>query len=138
MSLTATGMAGHARASMPASRSRFAAALAALAFLAVAPGVAHAQTSAITGTVKDSSGAVLPGVTVQASSPALIEKTRSAITDASGRYQIVQLKPGTYLVTFTMSGFATVKREGIELTSDFTATLATQMKVGGLEETVTV
>ena len=120
------------------ARSRIAVVVSALAFVAVQPSVARAQSSAIAGTVKDSSGALLPGVTVQASSPALIEKTRSAVTDGSGRYQIIQLKPGTYQVTFALTGFGTVNREGIELSSDFTATVNAQMKVGALEESVTV
>ena len=76
------------------------------------PALASAQAS-ISGLVQDSSGAVLPGVTVEAASPALIEKTRTAITDGAGRYSIVDLRPGTYSVTFSLSGFNTVKRDGI-------------------------
>ena len=102
------------------------------------PIVAAAQTSTIAGTVRDASGGVLPGVTVEVSSPALIEKARTAITDNEGRYSIVSLRPGTYSVTFTLPGFGTVKRDGIELTSDFTAVVNTDMKVGTLEETITV
>ena len=102
------------------------------------PALASAQTSAIAGTVKDTSGAVLPGVTVEVSSPALIEKVRSATTDGNGQYQIVQLRPGTYTVTFTLAGFSTVKREGIELTSDFTAPINADLKVGVVAETITV
>ena len=83
--------------------------------LVVFPSAAFAQTS-ITGVVKDTSGAVLPGVTVEASSPALIEKVRTAVTDGSGQYRIVDLRAGAYTVTFTLPGFSTVKREGIELT----------------------
>src|SRR5204863_4946721 len=79
--------------------------------LALLPVVAAAQTSTIAGTVKDASGAILPGVTVEVSSPALIEKVRSAISDGSGQYQITQLRPGTYTVTFTLPGFTVVKRE---------------------------
>src|SRR6476620_4635313 len=71
---------------------------------------------AVAGIVKDSSGAILPGVTVEASSPVLIEKSRTVVTDGTGQYRIVDLKPGTYGVTFTLSGFATIKHEGIELT----------------------
>src|SRR5688500_7585739 len=78
------------------------------------PAVVFAQ-AAISGVVKDSSGAVLPGVTVEASSPALIEKTRATVTDGNGAYQIIQLQPGIYTVTFTLPGFSTYKREGIEL-----------------------
>mgnify|MGYP003694543965 CR=1 FL=1 len=84
------------------------------------PTLAFAQAS-ITGVVKDSSGAVLPGVTVETSSPVLIEKTRAAVTDGSGLYRILDLRPGTYTVTFSLPGFTTVKREGIELTGSFIA-----------------
>ena len=83
--------------------------------MALVPALAHAQAS-ITGVVRDPSGAVLPGVTVEASSPALIEKVRSVVTDGSGQYRIIDLRPGTYAVMFTLSGFSTVRREGIELT----------------------
>ena len=105
------------------------------------PTGAYAQTpesSSIAGVVKDASGAVLPGVTVEAASPVLIEKVRSAVTDGNGQYRIVDLRPGTYTVTFTLTGFATVKREGFELPGDFVATLNSDLKVGGVEETVTV
>src|SRR4051794_18627246 len=108
------------------------------ALLALLPAAASAQTSAIAGVVKDTSGAVLPGVTVEASSPALIEKVRSAVTDNSGQYKIGTLRPGVYTVTFTLPGFSVVKRENIELTSDFTATINADLKVGALEETITV
>src|SRR5215471_7443011 len=90
----------------------------AIAFL---PSLAFAQ-GAISGVVKDTTGAVLPGVTVEAASPALIEKTRSVATDSQGQYKILDLRPGTYSVTFTLTGFSTVKREGIELPAQFTAT----------------
>ena len=89
--------------------------IAALALTLIAPAAVFAQAS-ISGTVKDASGAVLPGVTVEAASPALIEKVRSVASDGSGQYKIENLRPGTYEVTFTLAGFATVKREGIELT----------------------
>src|SRR5439155_4864779 len=88
--------------------------------------------------VRDTSGAVLPGVTVEASSPALIEKTRSAVTDGTGQYRIISLQPGTYAITFTLAGFTTVKRDGIELTGTFVATVNADMKVGALAETITV
>src|SRR5262249_46021548 len=108
------------------------------ALVALLPGSAWAQTSAIAGTVKDTSGAVLPGVTVEASSPALIEKVRSAVSEGNGQYKIEALRPGTYTVTFTLPGFSVVKRENVELTSDFTATINADLKVGALEETITV
>ena len=98
---------------------------------------AYAQGS-IGGVVKDTSGAVLPGVTVEASSPALIEKSRSVVTDSTGQYKIVDLRPGTYSVTFALSGFTTVKREGIELAGSFAASLNTVLTVGSLTETLTV
>src|SRR5262245_61212396 len=101
------------------------------------PAPLFAQAS-VTGTVRDSSGAVLPGVTVEASSPALIEKTRSAVTDGTGQYRIIDLRPGTYLLTFALPGFATVKRDNIELTGTQTLTIPIEMRVGALEETVTV
>jgi hypothetical protein len=84
--------------------------------MAFVPTVAHAQGAAIGGVVKDASGAVLPGVSVEASSPVLIEKTRTVVSDGAGRYQIVSLLPGTYTVTFTLQGFASVKREGAAVT----------------------
>src|SRR5262247_2326825 len=101
------------------------------------PAAAYAQ-AAITGVVKDASGGVLPGATVEAASPVLIEKVRTVISDASGQYRIVDLRPGTYSVTFSVQGFTTVKREGIELSGNFVATVNADMKVGSLEETVTV
>src|SRR5689334_24319468 len=110
---------------------------AALACLVLLPNVAHAQ-SAIVGVVKDTSGAVLPGVTVEASSDVLIEKTRSVTTDGSGNYKIVDLRPGAYVVTFTLPGFQTVRRENVDLPSEFTATINADMKVGAVEETITV
>jgi hypothetical protein len=108
----------------------------ALACLTLGQTAAFAQ--AIAGVVRDASGGVMPGVTVEASSPALIEKTRTVVSDGDGQYKIINLTPGTYSVTFTLTGFNTVKREGIELTGDFTAPVNAEMKVGAIEETITV
>src|SRR5678815_6000309 len=105
--------------------------------LALLPRLAFAQAT-LTGVVKDPSGASLPGVTVVASSPALIEKSRTAVTDGTGQYRIEDLRPGTYALTFALSGFSTFRREGIELTGSFTATVDAEMRVGQLQETVTV
>ena len=101
------------------------------------PATAFAQAS-IAGVVKDSSGAVLPGVTVEAASAALIEKVRAVVSDGTGQYQIVNLVPGTYVVTFTLPGFNIVKREGVVLAGSFTAKIDADMRVGALEETITV
>ena len=98
---------------------------------------AYAQ-SIITGTVRDVSGAAMPGVTVEAASPVLIEKVRSVVTDGNGSYRITDLRPGVYTVSFTLTGFSTYRRDGLELPSDFTATLNAELKVGALEETITV
>jgi hypothetical protein len=105
--------------------------------LLLLPTTVFAQ-AAITGVAKDASGGVLPGVTVEAASPVLIEKIRSAVTDGTGQYRIVDLRPGTYSVTFSLPGFSTVRREGIELSGTFVATVNGDMKVGALEETITV
>ena len=106
----------------------------------VASGAAaqNAATGSIAGVVKDATGAVLPGVTIEAASPALIEKVRSVVSDAGGNYKILDLRPGTYSVTFSLPGFSTFRRDGIELTTGFTATVGAEMKVGSVEETVTV
>ena len=109
----------------------------AIAYLVLVPAAAYAQAS-IAGVARDTSGAVLPGVTVEAASPALIEKVRSVVTDGTGQYKIVDLRPGTYSVTFTLPGFSAFKREGIELAGSFTATVSAELRVGALEETVTV
>ena len=101
------------------------------------PASVFAQGS-LTGTVRDASGGVLPGVTVEASSPALIEKVRSATTDDTGQYRIIDLRPGTYSLTVTLPGFNTVKRDGIELTGTQMLTIPLEMRVGGVEETITV
>src|SRR5262245_54343489 len=106
-------------------------------WFAVLPAVARAQ-SAIAGIVKDASGAVLPGVSVEAASDVLIEKSRAAVTDGAGQYRIVDLRPGVYVVTFSLTGFQTVKRERVELPADFAATVNAELKVGAIEESVTV
>ncbi|HTM05537.1 MAG TPA: carboxypeptidase-like regulatory domain-containing protein [Vicinamibacterales bacterium] len=112
---------------------------ASLAFvgLLVVPSLVFAQAS-ITGVVKDASGAVLPGVTVEAANPELIEKVRTATTDGDGQYRILDLRAGTYSITFSLAGFTTVKREGIQLSGSFIATINADMKVGALQETVVV
>jgi hypothetical protein len=108
-----------------------------VAWVVLLPAAALAQ-AVIAGTVRDPSGAVLPGVTVEATSPVLIEKVRSAVTDGTGLYRIEDLRPGTYTVTFSLPGFNTFKREGIELTGSFTATINVELKVGELTETIVV
>lgn len=94
--------------------------------------------SAIAGVVRDATGGVLPGVGVEASSPTLIQKTRAVVSDEAGQYKIIDLRPGTYTVTFTLAGFSAVKREGIELPPNFTASVNAEMRVGAFEETTTV
>jgi hypothetical protein len=112
--------------------------LAAFACVTAFPALAAAQQSGIAGIVRDTSGGVLPGVTVEAASPALIEKVRTAVTDEQGRYSLVDLRPGAYTVTFTLPGFTTVRREGLVLGAAFTATVNIEMMVGAVEETITV
>jgi hypothetical protein len=104
------------------------------------PGFAAGQTgnSGIAGVVRDNTGAVLPGVTVEAASPMLIEKVRTVVTGADGTYRILDLRPGAYSVTFTLAGFRSVRREGIELPAAFTATVNADLDVGAIEETITV
>ena len=116
---------------------RFSAAYLVSAWFLLVTASVFAQAS-ITGTVRDTSGAVLPGVTVEASSPALIEKVRVATTDGNGQYRIVDLRAGEYTLTFQLTGFTTVKREGVALEGSFTATINADMRVGALEETITV
>ena len=110
-----------------------------IALLALATSAAAQQApSGIAGLVKDTSGGVLPGVTVEAASPVLIEKVRSVTTDSDGRYNVIDLRPGTYTVTFSLPGFNTYKREGIAISVGFTATVNAEMQVGSLAETITV
>ena len=105
----------------------------------IIPVAAFAQdTASIVGLVRDTSGGVLPGVTIEASSPALIEKTRSVVSDASGQYRIERLRGGVYTVTFTLPGFKTIKREGIQLAGSFAATVNGDLQVGSVEESITV
>src|SRR5437667_3864554 len=108
-----------------------------LASIVLIPTAALAQ-AVIAGSVKDPSGAVLPGVVVEATSPALIEKVRTAVTDGTGQYRIEDLRPGVCTVTFTLQGFSTFRREGVELSGSFTATINADLKVGALAETITV
>jgi len=116
-------------------KGRFSALLLFVLVLIQAAGYAQ---SGLTGAVKDTSGAVIPGVTVEAASPVLIEKIRTVVTDEAGIYKIVDLRPGTYTMTFSLPGFTTVRREGIELPPSFTATINVEMRVGGADETITV
>jgi len=102
------------------------------------PSTASAQQASLTGVVRDASGAVLPGVTVEATSPALIEGVRSAVTDGTGRFRIEALRPGDYVITFTLTGFASVRRDGIQLTGTSVTTVNADMRVGAVEETITV
>ncbi|MBY0496503.1 MAG: carboxypeptidase regulatory-like domain-containing protein [Cyanobacteria bacterium] len=112
--------------------------LAGAAVLLAGAAPVFAQSSGIAGLVKDASGGVLPGVTVEASSPALIERSRAVVTDSQGRYNIVDLRPGVYTVTFTLTGFSSVRRAEIQLPAAFTAQVNADLKVGALEETITV
>lgn len=106
--------------------------------LPAAAGAQDAASGSIVGVVRDAGGAVLPGVTVEAASPALIEKVRTTVTDGDGRYRIIDLRPGVYAVTFTLQGFSTFRREGIQLSTGFAATVNAALAVGGFEETITV
>ena len=115
--------------------------LAAIAIALTLPGIVSAQgtgAGTIAGVVRDDSGAVLPGVGVEVSSPVLIEKVRATVTDADGSYRVSELRPGSYAVVFTLPGFAVLRHEGIEITSNFTASINAVLKVSTLEETITV
>ena len=112
-------------------------ALAVISLVLLFPSALYAQAT-IAGTVQDTSGAVLPGVTVEAASPELIEKVRTGVTDASGQYRIENLRPGIYSVTFTLPGFSTFKRDGLELSGTFVVSVNAELKVGSIEETITV
>src|ERR1043166_6255002 len=103
----------------------------------LAPATASAQAG-IAGVVRDSTGAVMPGVTVEASSPVLIEKTRVVISDSAGQYKIVDLPPGTYQVAFTLAGFKKVNRSGVVLEGNFVAPISVELQVGAMEETLTI
>src|ERR1051326_2998767 len=106
--------------------------------LMLLPASAALAQATLTGVVKDPSGAVLPGVTVEASSPALIEKTRTAVTDGTGQYRITELPPGTYSLTFTLSGFSVVKRENVDVSGAGVITINADLKIGAVSETITV
>ena len=107
-----------------------------VAAVVLLPALSHAQSLA--GTVRDASGGVLPGVTVEAASPVLIEKVRTATTDDAGQYRIENLPPGTYSLTYTLPGFTTVKRDGVELSGVGVITINSELRVGGIQETITV
>ena len=112
--------------------------LVALSVVTVSSAAAQSQNGTIAGVVKDAAGAVLAGVAVEASSPALIEKIRTVVTDGQGTYKIVELRPGIYTVAFALTGFNTVKREGVELSSSFTATINAELPAGAIAETITL
>src|SRR4051812_21859222 len=107
-----------------------------VACLALGQSAAFAQAT-IAGVVRDASGAVLPGVTVEAASPALIEKVRNAVSDGTGRYRIEDLRPGEYTVTFTLAGFASVRREALQVSGSAVIAVDAEMRVGGVQETIT-
>src|SRR5262245_7585482 len=112
--------------------------LAVLSAVFLLPVSAYAQQASISGVIRDASGGVLPGVSVEATSPVLTEKVRSVVTDGTGQYRIVELPPGTYSVTYSLQGFNVIKREGVILTGSLTAAIDVELRVGELQETVTV
>src|SRR5690348_14259294 len=108
-----------------------------LAGFLLLPSLAHAQAT-LSGTVRDSSGAVLPGVTVEASSPALIEKSRTTVTDGTGQYRLTELRPGRYTLNFSLNGFSPVKHENIDVSGVAVITINADLRVGGLQDVITV
>jgi hypothetical protein len=120
-------------------RNRVSVLLLVIGLITTVPAIAFAQAQGtVAGTVRDASGAVLPGVTVEASSPALIEKVRTVVSDGAGQYTIINLPPGIYVVSFTLPGFASVRREAVEVSVNFTTTINADLRVGAVEETITV
>ena len=120
-------------------RNRVSVLLLVISMITVAPAIAFAQAlGTVAGTVRDASGAVLPGVTVEASSPVLIEKVRTAVSDGTGQYAVTNLPPGIYTITYSLPGFSTVKREAVEVSVNFTTTINADMRIGAVEETITV
>src|SRR3954454_1490860 len=111
--------------------------VAALAGILLVPSIVFAQAT-IAGVVRDASAAVLPGVTVEASSPVLIEKTRTVASDGTGQYRITDLPPGTYVLSFSLSGFTTVKREGLIVSGSGVIPVNVELRIGGVQETVIV
>ncbi len=112
--------------------------MASASVMTIFPALGLAQFGSIAGVVRDGSGAILPNVTVEAASPVLIEKSRTAVSDASGQYRVDQLRPGTYIVTFTLSGFSTFRRDGVEISEGFTAPVNATLNVGAVKDTITV
>src|SRR3954462_12660426 len=109
----------------------------AIAGILLVPSLAFAQAT-LAGVIRDASAAVLPGVTVEASSSVLIEKTRTVVSDGTGQYRITDLPPGSYVLTFALTGFATVKREGLAVSGSGVIPVNAELRVGGLQETITV
>src|SRR4249920_656200 len=109
-----------------------------VACLALATVASAQQLGTVAGVVKDASGAVLPGVTVEVASPVLLEKVRTAVSDGAGQYRIVNLPPGTYTATFALTGFSTVRHDGVEVSVGVAAQVNAEMKVGAVAETITV